>query len=783
MATLSTNQQIGSNVLPLSNSVAKFEPISAGRQEALAYSAKWLDIVNSKTDPTEAEAKQLIEETVNNFTEHFNRGWVQYRKSVTLSGDFAAVEWKGSGALIQDILGRQFIDCLGGFGLLNYGWSHPDIIGAVRSQLDRTPMPSQELLDTLRGVLARLIALITPGKIKYSFFCASGTEAVEGALKLAKLYTKKNGFISSVNAFHGKTMGSLSVSGKSVFREPVGTLYGGPLYHVPYGDAAAVERQLESCAAIGVGIAAVIMEPVQGEAGAVVPPDDFWPRIRAATKKHGVLLIADEVQTGLGRTGKIFGVEHWGVEPDIICMGKSLGGGVMPVSCFCSTEEIWRVMMDPNPFIHTTTTGGNALACSAAIAAIHVMLRERLWEQAKSKGEFFVGQLRQLQKEFPELLSSITGKGLLLAMHFVDCEIGYKVAAGLFSRGVLVAGMLNSAKSIRLEPPLVIGQELLATVIGKLRETLQDIRESLKKGELSLHVEAPLTSSSSLPAPAPLPLPASAVSITPSPSASTASTKSVTSATPSATPIAPSPIAHPLPLLPPLTASASSTPASLAATPTNGALAHLSTFSLPPSLAVGNTHAPAHAHAHLFAHAHAHLSDEFDMETAASAASSPLSPSLSSATTATVQTSTPSSPVGSVSSPLSLSVSPSVRGSGRRRGLGVSVSARDSEEEEESEDEEEEEKEEKEEEVCAEEEEEELAVPLFSGDEEERDAKRKRKRVSEDDEEKEEEEERVVVRASKRRELVFDSEEERRRVEKDSRVVSLPVAEEESEVE
>ncbi len=160
-------------------------------------------------------------------------------------------------------------------------------------------MPSQELIDPLRGVLARMLADITPGDLKYAFFTGSGTEANEGAIKLAKMYTKKAGFIVAVKGFHGKTMGSLSLIGKKEYREPVGLLYSGPVYHVPFGDAEAVERQLEICETIGVGIAAVMMEPIQGEAGAIVPPDDFWPRIRAATQKHGVLLIADEVQTGI----------------------------------------------------------------------------------------------------------------------------------------------------------------------------------------------------------------------------------------------------------------------------------------------------------------------------------------------------------------------------------------------------------------------------------------------------------------------------------------------------
>ena len=154
---------------------------------------------------------------------------------------------------------------------------------------------------------------------------------------------------------------------------------------------------------VGIGIAGVFMEPIQGEAGAIVPPDDFWPRLREITRHYGTLLIADEVQTGLGRTGKLWGVDHWGVVPDILAVAKSLGGGVMPVSAFCSTEEIWQVMMEPNPFIHTTTTGGGALACSAAIAAIQVTLRDRLWEQAAEKGSYLMPAAARVSDRYPEI--------------------------------------------------------------------------------------------------------------------------------------------------------------------------------------------------------------------------------------------------------------------------------------------------------------------------------------------------------------------------------------------
>jgi len=443
-------------------------------QDAIDYSRRWMDLIH-RPQVTEQEAKSIIEESRFNFAEHFNRGWLEYRKSVTEAGDWAAVEWSGRGAVFKDILGREYIDCLGGYGLLDLGWSHPEVIDTVRAQLGRTPMPSQELIDPLRGVLAHLMAAITPGEIKYSFFCASGTESIEGAIKLAKLYTRKPGFIAALKGFHGKTMGSLSMLGKSDFRQPAGILYGGPVFHVPFGDADAVERQLDTCQKVGIEVAAVLFEPIQGEAGAIVPPDDFFPRVRELTRHYGALLIADEVQTGMGRTGKLWGVDHWEVVPDILAVAKSLGGGVMPVGAFCSTEEIWQPMMFPNPFIHTTTTGGSALACSAAIAAIHITLRDRLWEKAAVKGEYILEHLNRLASQHPQVFEKITGRGLLIGMHFHDSQVGYKVSAGLFKRGVLVGGTLTNAQSIRIEPPIVIEQHEIDQVLDRLEDTLAEI--------------------------------------------------------------------------------------------------------------------------------------------------------------------------------------------------------------------------------------------------------------------------------------------------------------------
>lgn len=444
-----------------------------GLLKALNDSQRYLDFVQ-KQQLSKSETTWLIETTVNNFAQYYNSGFIEYRKSVAEAGDYAAVEWTGRGATFRDALGRTYIDCLGGFGLFNLGWAHPRVVGAVQAQLQKSPLPTQELLDPLRGMLAHLLAEITPGDIQYSFFVSSGTEAVEGAMKLAKLYTRKNGFIAAVRGFHGKTAGALALTGKAIFRRPALTPQNN-VFHVPYGDAHAIEQQLHIAREVGNDIAAVVMEPVQGEAGAIVPPDDFWPRLRQICNEYEVLLIADEVQTGMGRTGKLWGVENWNVTPDIIATAKALGGGVMPVGAFMSTPEIWSVM-NSNPFIHTSTTGGNPLACAAAIAAINVTLEERLPEQAARKGSYFLRQLKEIAARNDDIYTDVTGKGLLIGQHFVNDEIGYAVSSGLFKRGVLISGTLNNSRVIRVEPPLVITREEIDAVVDRLEDTLHEVR-------------------------------------------------------------------------------------------------------------------------------------------------------------------------------------------------------------------------------------------------------------------------------------------------------------------
>ena len=438
-----------------------------GLEQAVQDSSDMLALVLGQEPP---DPDLLSKQTVWDFDHHFTPGLVRYRKSVTESGDYAALEWTGEGSIVRDLRGREWIDCLGGYGIYDLGIRNPEVIAAVRAQLDRNPMPTQELLDPFKGMLCRLLAEISPGDLTNAFICNSGTEAIEGAMKIARVATGKKGFVCADGAFHGKTLGALSLMSKAAFRQPLEPLLG-PVYRIPFGDADAAERVLREH---GTEIAAVVIEPIQGEAGAVVPPDDFLPRVRAACDEAGVLLIADEVQTGLGRTGKLWAVDHWNVSPDILCVAKSLGGGVMPVGAIIGRAHVWKAL-EPNPFLHTSTFGGNPLACAAAIASLHVILRDRLWEQAQRKGARIMEALEQLRARYPKLLVRAQGKGLLIGMVFPDNETGYKVSAELFHRGVLVAGTQIAATTVRIEPALTIGDDLIDEVLKRLEETFAEV--------------------------------------------------------------------------------------------------------------------------------------------------------------------------------------------------------------------------------------------------------------------------------------------------------------------
>ncbi len=404
---------------------------------------------------------------------------MEYRKAGDVREAGAVVEWADAGPnSYRDLNGRHYIDCLGGFGIFNVGHRHPKVVAAVQNQLRRQPLHSQDLLDPLRAMLAKALAMLTPDGLDFSFFCNSGTEAVEGALKLARAYDPlKQTIVAATNGFHGKSYGSLSASAKAEFRRPFGPMLPN-IEHVPFNDLPALRDMMTSCKAVGEDVGAVLLEPIQGEGGVNIPDDDYLPGVRALCDEFGSLLILDEVQTGMGRTGKMFCCEHYGVAPDLICLAKAFGGGVMPAGAVVGRRDIFSRLFD-NPFLHTSTFGGNPLACAAALATINVLIEERLPERAAVMGERMLGGIRRAVEGHDALVVGVRGKGLLMALEFRDHETGFELGKRMLDRGVLVSGTLVNARVIRVEPPLTITEEEADYVCQALAESLDDnVRKS-----------------------------------------------------------------------------------------------------------------------------------------------------------------------------------------------------------------------------------------------------------------------------------------------------------------
>lgn len=443
-------------------------------EDVRAYTQAVLDLIHTPAIDR-AQADWIVRETVEGFRDHVNPGFLEYRKSGAKGTLDAAVEWSDAGNLIADVNGREYIDCLGGFGIFNVGHRHPKVVGAVRAQLERQALHSQDLLDPLRAMLAKALALLTPGNLTYSFFSNSGTEAVEAALKLARAYNPlKPTIVVATRGFHGKSFGSLSASGKSTFRIPFGAMLPG-FKHVPFNDVLALVDIFNACRMTGEDVGAVLLEPVQGEGGVNIPGDDYLPAVRRLCDEFGALLILDEVQTGMGRTGKMFACEHWDVVPDILCLAKALGGGVMPIGATVATEAVFSRFFD-NPFLHTTTFGGNPPACAAALATIEVLIEERLAERAAEMGAYMLAGLSRAAAGYGDLIVDVRGKGLLLALEFTSDATGFAASKFLFERGVLVAGTLINARTVRVEPPLTIERAQADRVFTIFAQALEAMR-------------------------------------------------------------------------------------------------------------------------------------------------------------------------------------------------------------------------------------------------------------------------------------------------------------------
>jgi 4-aminobutyrate aminotransferase len=397
---------------------------------------------------------------------------------------------RGEGSIVEDVDGNRFLDCAAGIAVNATGHSHPEVVKAIVDQAQRfLHMSGTDFYYEPQVRLAEELAAVTPirGDVR-TFFANSGTEAIEASIKLAKWYTKRQNLIAFLGSFHGRSMGALSLTSSKVLqRKGFGPLLSG-VYHAPYANCyrCPVGARPDTCAAECLDyiedqilvhlvspdeVAAVIVEPIQGEGGYVVPPPEFLERLRELTTRHGMLLIADEVQSGMGRTGKMFAIEHTGVEPDMLAAAKGIASG-LPLGICAARAEV----MSWPPGAHASTFGGNPVSCAAALATLDLLRRE-LMRNAEDVGAYMKDGLMAL-KDKHALIGDVRGRGLMLGIELVRdrttkeraVEERDAVVTAAFHKGLLLLGA--GRNTIRLSPPLVFTRAQADTALGILDEVI-----------------------------------------------------------------------------------------------------------------------------------------------------------------------------------------------------------------------------------------------------------------------------------------------------------------------
>jgi putrescine aminotransferase len=377
------------------------------------------------------------------------------------------IEHKREGVNVWDITGEKYIDCQTGSGIMNVGRRNPDIVEALKKALDTYDIGVFLLCSKPKADLAKKLAEITPGDLKCTIFGVGGGEANDAAIKIARGFTMKKEIIYTQKAYHGHTGFSLSAIGRDAYKEPFEPLMPGFIM-VPFGDIEAIKK------AITADTAAIILEPIQGEGGINIPPDDYLPQVRKLCDDHEILLILDEIQTGFARTGKMFASEHWGVVPDIMTVAKSLGGGIYPISATIFKEEIQDFFI-PHPFIHLSTFGGSDLGCIVGMAVIDYIQKHDLAGHAEKMGIRFRAGLDALLKDYPSLLLEVRQSGLMIGLQYTNESIGPRMTKKLAERGVIAIYTGNDPRICRLMPPLVITPEEVDFVLNALAESMKEL--------------------------------------------------------------------------------------------------------------------------------------------------------------------------------------------------------------------------------------------------------------------------------------------------------------------
>lgn len=406
---------------------------------------------------------------------------------------------RGEGAILEDLEGKKYIDCHGGYSAVNVGHCHPRVVKSIQEQAAKIWHVSWDYYLISTALLAERLAQICPGKLNKSLFCNCGAEAVENAVKAAKKYVfKKHGrsgaqIVSLTGSFHGRTSYAMALTGQNKYKVGLSSYVHPGVVHAPapycyrcYFKLTYPECDLQ-CAKYMESlikyettgdVAAFISEPIFGEGGIIIPPDEYLPEVVKIFRDHDALYIADEIQTGFGRTGKLFAVEWFNVDPDVMTVAKGIASGV-PIAAMIVTNEVADVF---GPVDHCSTYGGNAVVCAAALENINVLLEEELHEKALKLGKLFLEGLKELQSKYT-LIGDVRGRGLMIGIELVKDQKtkepakdeANKVREEMAKRGVIIniGGILGNV--LRLQPPLLITEEQVKTVLEKIDSSFEDV--------------------------------------------------------------------------------------------------------------------------------------------------------------------------------------------------------------------------------------------------------------------------------------------------------------------
>jgi 4-aminobutyrate aminotransferase len=414
--------------------------------------------------------------------------------SPSYTRDYPLVIARGEGAVVEDVDGNIFVDCAAGIAVNSTGVSHPEVVKAIADQAAKfIHMSGTDFYYEPQVRLAEALSAIVPidGDVR-TFFGNSGTEATEAAIKLSRYYTKRPNIIAFLGSFHGRSLGALALtSSKSIQRRGFGPLMPG-VYHAPFPDTYRFNGSADACAEASLScirdqilvhltapdeVSSIVVEPIQGEGGYLVPPPAFLQGLRELTKQHGIMLVLDEVQSGMGRTGKMFAAEHFGITADIVNIAKGIASG-LPLGITCARAEV----MSWPPGAHASTFGGNPVSCAAALVTIR-LLREQYVQNAAVVGDYMMNGLRALQEKH-QIIGDVRGRGLMIGVELVRdrktkeraVEARGAVVQAMFKRGVLILGAGRNA--IRFAPPLVITKDQADTILRIFDESLTEVTEA-----------------------------------------------------------------------------------------------------------------------------------------------------------------------------------------------------------------------------------------------------------------------------------------------------------------